>query len=153
MEGLEPKAMASPGAKRPKVPTASLRHTAGRALKSSRQVLIGEAQVLLRVEGIATQACVLVRLGKSARRSAQAGLVLVRPVQQDDGVVQIGRHRRRVVHKHVHPHGRGADHLPRAHAVHIIEMALPGGARLCARPTGADGGLRAVLRLGEPGLP
>ena len=115
----------------------------GPCLEVLQQVLIGEAQVLLRVEGVPAQPRVLICLRKGVRRGAQAGLVLVRPVQQDDGVVQIGRHRRRVVHKHVHPHGRGADHLPRAHAVHVVQMALPGGARLRAGLGGI--GLRSGL--------
>ena len=118
-------------------------------LEVLQQVLIGEAQLLLRVKRVAAQARVLVRLGKSARRSAQAGLVLVRPVQKDDGIAQIGRHQRRIVHKHVHPHGRGAHHLTGAHAVHVIQVAPPGGTGLRARFAGAGIGPRITLRLGE----
>ena len=121
----------------------------GPRLEVLQQVLIGEAQVLLRVEGVPAQPRVLIRLRKGVRRGAQAGLILVRPVQKDDGVFQIPGRRHRIVQQHVHPHGRGADHLPGAHAVHVVEMTLPGGPRLRPRLAGATGGLRAALRLGE----
>ena len=120
----------------------------GPRLEVAQQVFIGEAQVLLRVEGVAAQPCVLVRLRKSVRGGAQADLILVRPVQQHDGIVQIVGHQRRIVQKHIHPHGRGADHLSRAHAVHVVQVAFPGGARLRSGLIGA-GSVVIPLRLGE----
>ena len=88
-----------------------------------QQLVVGEAQALLPVEGVAPQPGVLIGLGKLLLQYLHAPGVLLGPVAQKDGVVQIIQRGNRLLAQHVHPHGRGAQGLSRFHQRGLVQMA------------------------------
>ena len=120
-----------------------------------QQLVIREAQVFLLVEGVAPQPRVLVGLGKFLLQHLHAPGVLLGPVAQKDGVVQIIQRGNRLLAQHVHPHGRGAQGLSRFHQRGFVQMAtlvghvLPEGLRRFFLRAGFLRGFGRLAQLGR----
>ena len=90
-----------------------------------QRVLIGQAQVLLGVKGVAPQTGVVKVFNPFQLGGFEAALVLVGPVKEDDGLRHVFGYHHRIGKQHVHPHGGRADGLSGGYPVYIVQMALP----------------------------